>query len=97
MSAEISDKMLITKVLISLTEQLKYFISAFESIPNDKHTISELMTRLMLEEERNINSSQVTALTAKTKFRKGPKAYICPHLKTRRHKKICYFCNKKVS
>lgn len=50
------------------------FMSLPESLkPSDKQAITVLMSRLMVEEERNIKTSQVTALTPKTKFVKGPR------------------------
>ncbi|GBP78233.1 Retrovirus-related Pol polyprotein from transposon TNT 1-94 [Eumeta japonica] len=47
-----SDKFVITKVLMSLPEDYKHFISAWESAPDDKQTYDNLVARLLIEEER---------------------------------------------
>ncbi|GBP19525.1 hypothetical protein EVAR_102073_1 [Eumeta japonica] len=49
---EISDKFTITKVLMSLPDEYKYFISAWESAPDNKQTIDNLVARLLVEEKR---------------------------------------------
>lgn len=49
---EISDKFAITKVLMSLPDEYKHFVSAWESAPEDKQTFDNLVTRLLIEEER---------------------------------------------
>ncbi|KAG5860808.1 hypothetical protein JTB14_030813 [Gonioctena quinquepunctata] len=46
----------ITKVLMSLPESLKHFISAWESSPADEQTLTDLMSRLMIEGERSKNA-----------------------------------------
>ncbi|KAK9753816.1 hypothetical protein QE152_g1774 [Popillia japonica] len=56
MGEEISDKMLVTKVLMSPPENMKHFVSAWESTPSDKQTLTDLTSRLMIEEERNKTS-----------------------------------------
>nr|XP_049701711.1 uncharacterized protein LOC110381443 isoform X2 [Helicoverpa armigera] len=52
MGEEISDKFVITKVLMSLPDEYKHFISAWESAPDDKQTFENLVARLLIEEER---------------------------------------------
>lgn len=52
MGEEISDKFVITKVLMSLPDEYKHFISAWESAPDDKQTMDNLVARLLIEEER---------------------------------------------
>lgn len=52
MGEEISDKFVITKVLMSLPDEYKHFISAWESAPDDKQTFDNLVARLLIEEER---------------------------------------------
>lgn len=39
---ELSDKMIMTKVLMSLPDEYKHFRSAWESVPQDKQTLEEL-------------------------------------------------------
>ena len=80
---KISDKMVITKVLMSLPESMKHFVSAWESTPPESQTLANLMSRLMIEEERNKSAEKSTALAAKTKFskyKKGVKCYECNKL-----------------
>lgn len=48
----ISDKFVITKILMSLPEDYKHFVSAWESAPDDKQTYDNLVARLLIEEER---------------------------------------------
>ncbi|KAJ8720626.1 hypothetical protein PYW08_006091 [Mythimna loreyi] len=49
---EVSDKFAITKVLMSLPNEYKHFVSAWESAPEDKQTFNNLVARLLIEEER---------------------------------------------
>ncbi|XP_043470934.1 uncharacterized protein LOC122504102 [Leptopilina heterotoma] len=107
MGEEISDKMVITKVLMSLPESLKHFVSAWESTPSDNQTLSDLMSRLMIEEERNKTAEQVTALSMRSKDGKGQikvKCFSCnkeghmkrncPQLKSKQSGKVCSYCKK---
>lgn len=50
MGEKISDKFVITKVLMSLPDEYKRFVSAWESAPDDKQTIDNLVARLLIEE-----------------------------------------------
>ncbi|CAG4965538.1 unnamed protein product [Colias eurytheme] len=49
MGEEVSDKFVITKVLMSLPEY-KHFVSAWESAPDEKQTFENLVARLLIEE-----------------------------------------------
>lgn len=51
----ISETMIITKILTTLPEKYRYFISAWESTPEDKQKLTELTSRLLAEEKRNKN------------------------------------------
>lgn len=82
----ISDKFVITKVLMSLPDQYKHFVSAWESAPDDKQTYDNLVARLLIEEERikeksggeSAQSSSSTAFVAKKNFNKKlVKCYKC--------------------
>ncbi|KAF2888912.1 hypothetical protein ILUMI_17261, partial [Ignelater luminosus] len=73
----ISEKLIITKILTSLSTEYGYFISAWESMTENKRTLDILTARLMSESERtnqgkenlNFNSSNANnALIGKTKF-----------------------------
>ncbi|GBP10816.1 Retrovirus-related Pol polyprotein from transposon TNT 1-94 [Eumeta japonica] len=59
-----SDKFVITKVLMSLPEDYKHFISAWESAPDDKQTYDNLVARLLIEEERIKEKGGPTPSTA---------------------------------
>lgn len=48
----ISDSMLMTKILMTLPENLSHFQSAWESTAADQQTIENLTNRLMVEEAR---------------------------------------------
>lgn len=52
MGETISDKMLMTRILMSLSPQYNSFKSAWESTEASKRTLNELCTRLMIEESR---------------------------------------------
>lgn len=52
MGEDISEKIVITKVLMSLPDAYKHFVSAWESAPDDKQTLENLVARLLIEEER---------------------------------------------
>lgn len=49
---EISDTMVITKILMTLPANYNHFHSAWESTPDDKKTLDHLRSRLMIEESR---------------------------------------------
>nr|CAH7749544.1 unnamed protein product [Callosobruchus chinensis] len=53
---ELSEKMVITKILMSLPEKFKHFRSAWESVPVEKQSLEELTSRLLIEEERRTSS-----------------------------------------
>ncbi|CAG9131792.1 unnamed protein product [Plutella xylostella] len=110
MGEEISEKFVITKVLMSLPDAYKHFVSAWESAPDDKQTMENLVARLLIEEER-INekepqNSSASAFVAK----KNIKCYKCNKLghyqsecnqnqssgsgHYKRPVKKCYYCKK---
>lgn len=99
---EISEKMMITKVLMSLPESMKYFISAWESTPTDKQTLTDLTSRLMIEEERCNNYEKSSALTVRGKVmgsNEGIKCFECNqigHVKRNcpQIKRKCEYCKK---
>ncbi|GLV33437.1 hypothetical protein CBL_20176, partial [Carabus blaptoides fortunei] len=64
---ELSDRMIITKILMSLPAEYRHFVSAWESVPENKQTINELSARLYIEETRLKQDEPATeeALTAK--------------------------------
>lgn len=52
MGENVSDKMIITKIIMSLPEEFKHFQSAWESVPVEKQYLNDLISRLLIEEER---------------------------------------------
>ncbi|KAF2888794.1 hypothetical protein ILUMI_17379 [Ignelater luminosus] len=49
---DMSDRMLITKILMTLPNEFAHFASAWESVDENKQTLNELMSLLLIEEER---------------------------------------------
>lgn len=89
---QVSDKMLITKILLSLPPSLNYFKSAWESTADDKKTLNELCARLMMEENRASEASGSTsdgALLAKYRKIDGKSA---DFEDSRRSVQRCYIC-----
>ncbi|XP_031332371.1 uncharacterized protein LOC116162795 [Photinus pyralis] len=60
----LSERMIMTKILMSLPERYKHFTSAWESVPEEKQTLDELTSRLLVEEERAKSSEPITALAS---------------------------------
>lgn len=94
-NVDISEGMQITKILMSLPDEFKHFISAWESVSQERQSINELISRLLIEEER-INGKENQekdnyAMAAKYVERR--KCYTCG--KTGHLKKECYR-NKEV-
>lgn len=63
---KIPDQMKLTKILMSLPDKFKHFISAWDSVPARDKTLNELMSRLIIEEERmnQDNSCEVEAFSS---------------------------------
>ncbi|KAG6463393.1 hypothetical protein O3G_MSEX013850 [Manduca sexta] len=49
---EVSHKFAITKVLMSLPDEYKHLVSAWESAPENRQTFDNLVARLLIEEKR---------------------------------------------
>lgn len=105
-SNEIPENMVITKVIMSLPEQYKHFISAWESVADDQRTLSNLTARLLIEEERLKSNEKTVALTANDRGQSNIKCFSCgkPGHKKSQCKRIppkvnktvvCNFCQKK--
>uniref|UniRef100_A0A1B6BYY1 Copia protein n=1 Tax=Clastoptera arizonana TaxID=38151 RepID=A0A1B6BYY1_9HEMI len=62
----VSDKMIMTKVLMSIPDRFNHFISAWESVPTKKQTLDNLSSRLLIEEERLGNRSEESTKVALT-------------------------------
>ena len=84
---EISESMVITKVLMSLPESYGSFVTAWESTTQADRTLNNLISRLLIEESRRIIVEKPVALiSSKDKDKVGndkPKS-----------KLICFLCKK---
>lgn len=99
--------MIITKILMSLPENLKHFVSAWESTASENQTLENLTSRLMLEEERYKHTEKVMALSSSSNntkehsnvrcFRCNKVGHVkknCSQLKSK-EKRVCHFCTKR--
>ncbi|KAK9721521.1 Zinc knuckle [Popillia japonica] len=74
---EISDRLIITKILMSLPEKYSYFVSAWESTSDDKQTVENLSARLLIEEERLKVKSDSVGESVALQARKQVKTIKC--------------------
>ncbi|KAG6465845.1 hypothetical protein O3G_MSEX015433 [Manduca sexta] len=73
----------ITKVLMSLPKEYKHFVSAWESVPDDRQTMDNLVERLLVEEERVKEKSGQSSSSSSSAFLVKDKKNI-----------KCFKCNK---
>ena len=103
---EISDKFVMTKILMSLPEGYGHFVSAWESTSDERQTIDNLIARLLVEEERlkaKIDTSEKSVAMSAVKknlkcFKCGQSGHFkkdCKYNDDSRNVKRCYVCNKK--
>lgn len=95
----IPDSMLITKILMTLPENLLHFQSAWESTSAGEQTIDNLTNRLMMEESRaqlsQQNSSTFDAFVAKNSSRKFSNKKAQHHQQSRSKPGKCFICNER--
>ncbi|KAH1024909.1 hypothetical protein HUJ05_009743, partial [Dendroctonus ponderosae] len=84
---EISSKMVMTKILMSLPEHFRHFRSAWESVSENNQTLDELISRLLIEEEISKSADEVTALTSSSRRIQGS-------VQGNKNKPTCHFCHK---
>lgn len=93
---QIPEKMVITKILMTLPDRYKHFRSAWESVPSEEQDISKLTARLLIEEERIGKEEDTVALM--TKSSQG-NCYSCGkkgHFKNQCKKNVeCFYCKKR--
>lgn len=87
MGQPINDKMIVTKIIMSLPEKYKHFVSAWDSVADGDQNLNYLMSRLLIEEER---------INGESEENKGEAAF---HAKKRNFVKNitqvkCYQCGK---
>jgi len=85
---ELSDKMIVTKILMSLPDNMKYFVSAWESTPAEQQTLNHLTSRLLVEEVRN-KKGQQNDFEVKVDARVDIKCFACN--KPGHLKKDCFY------
>lgn len=104
----LSEKMIITKILMTLPEKYKHFRSAWESVPIEKQTIEELTSRLLIEEERfdSPNESAVALASVSRQDKDKLKCFTCgkeghfsrncvQNKKNKRETRFCHYCKKR--
>lgn len=93
----ISDSMVITKLLMTLPKSYNHFLSAWESTHPDQQTLANLTSRLLMEEKRLNLQEDVKgeAFAAGTQGRSNHfKNNPCPTNKNSRKQGKCFKCNK---
>ncbi|XP_029166930.1 uncharacterized protein LOC114937581 [Nylanderia fulva] len=70
LGVNITDEMLISKILTTLPEKYKFFASAWESVSKQERTLPNLTARLLAEETRNNVEEEEEQLALKTEERK---------------------------
>lgn len=92
MGEEISESMIMTKLIMTLPPAYKHFISAWDSTHKDERTLDNLISRLSIEETRTEPSREGAAFAVRrkyngsTKYRSGEKI--------NRKQDECYNCHK---
>lgn len=87
MGEEISDKLIITKILMALPDEYKHFISAWESAPDSKQTIDNLVARLLVEEQRVKEKGEASQAS---QHNSSSSAFVVKDKRTVK----CFKCNK---
>lgn len=96
----VSEKMTITKILMSLPEQYKHFRSAWESVPSESQNLEGLTSRLLLEEERlGSENKEIVALASIKKCyscgKEGHIAKVCRNKSTQKETRTCNYCKRR--
>lgn len=69
---QISDSLIMTKILMTLPSSYRYFVSAWESSPSNERTLVNLTSRITIEESRNKaqDTSEAKAFAARVQISK---------------------------
>ena len=82
---EISESMLVTKILMSIRSKFPHFATAWDSTSNDQKTMANLINRLSTEEVRHKNVEKEVALVTKAKSSVSVSG---------KSQKLCFWCKK---
>lgn len=99
LNANITQDMIISKILATLPENYKHFRSAWDSTSSDKKTVEDLTARLLQEEARE-NEEKEVPVAFKTQDKKCFKCNKVGHVtrdcksKIQSKAKKCFSCNK---
>lgn len=91
LDVNIDENMVITKIIMTLPRDYRYFISAWESTDQSKQTLDNLTSRLMIEESRVMMSSPIETSEALLAYKGGWKTKPKDQAKPRRPIK-CFKC-----
>lgn len=83
----VTDRMAMSKIIMSLPPKYSHFVSAWESCAEEKQTVDNLTARLLVEEERLNNKSSSKVDESVALFSKGQKGKNKGNYK-------CFLCNK---
>lgn len=87
----ISDKMIMNKIIASLPKNYSYFKSAWDSTPRDEKTKSNLIARLLAEESRNkTGETEPNQVAFKVEEKKGKYNHNKPSCSSERK---CFICD----
>lgn len=93
LNEEISDSMVMTKILMTLPPNYNHFHSAWESTSEDKRTLDHLRARLMIEESRMATQNMPTVDVGEALVAKQTKSKFVQRNKNRKPGK-CFHCNE---
>ncbi|CAH0731010.1 unnamed protein product, partial [Brenthis ino] len=79
----VNEQMVMSKILSCLSSNLNYFITAWESMADDKKTLTNLTNRILSEEKRILKSSETEKQLAVQATKKNASSII-----------KCFKCNK---
>lgn len=100
---KVSDKIVMTKILMALPDSYKHFVAAWESVPTKSQTIEELTAKLLVEEERQWGQdSSVTAKASAALAAKTVGKIVCfnygkagdTKTNCRSSRIVCHYCKK---
>lgn len=95
LKTEISDEMIMSKILSTLPDAYKHFVSAWDSTSADDKTLTNMISRLISEEQRNVSAESNPMVAFKTNEQKCYKCKNSGHLARNCKKNMkCFKCNQ---